>query len=118
MTKWIFAILIFAASPVWGAQLVCISDKTKRDVNDIGDVVAILPDSHQLSPRELEIFTVYKVKGTPDEVRKSLEDAIQADGTLREFEQSTKYRYRVTTDATKTITIEVKSTELSVEATK
>ena len=43
------------------AQLLCISTKTKKNNNALGDVVGVFPDDHVFSSKEQEMFDIVQV---------------------------------------------------------
>ena len=55
------------------AQLLLISEFTKIDSNNIGDIVDIFDDDHEFSPAEIDGFTIYQTDKTIDEITEIFE---------------------------------------------
>lgn len=83
------------ASTAGAAQLVLISDTTAKPGQAKGDVVALLPDSHQFSSYELQIFQVVHITDVTDD---ELKQAILALGDISA--RISKYAWNVQTTET------------------
>jgi len=85
------------------AKLLCINSETYRPgVNEIGDVVVVMPDEHQFSPAEEAGFDIVSIPGTvadyAAEQKKKMAALKPKDMTEEEemvWESSTKYRMKV-----------------------
>lgn len=43
------------------AQIACITTKTKKTNNNIGDIVGVFSDDHRFSAKELDLFDIVKI---------------------------------------------------------
>lgn len=46
------------------AQLLCISSKTKKMTNNLGDVVGVFSDEHKFTEKERDLFDIVKIEDT------------------------------------------------------
>ncbi len=58
------------------AQILLINEKTKKDWNNIGDVVVIFDDTVIPTEKEKEGFTIVHVPGTAEEIRAQMMEKI------------------------------------------
>ncbi len=54
------------------AKLVCINQNSKRDWNNIGDIVTVFEDNTQPTPTELLSFDFFYIEGTASDVWNNL----------------------------------------------
>ncbi len=84
------------------AQLLLINAITKRDVNEIGDIVGVFDDEHIFSENEYHSFEIVKIEGKREEINSELEKLIPEDyKTAIRFQASESARLMIAIEESK-----------------
>lgn len=65
------------------AKLLLINSITKRDVNEINDIVGVFPDEHPFTDREKVAFTILQIPFTVEEVLAKFKVIIYQDNSKK-----------------------------------